>query len=142
MLSSGVSLFSGAAVTTLRCSGMGYLLNPRGVAEHHHHRLLAARRREQVVGAHVDQRRRVDVERDEVGVAGLQVGYLVQVAVLAADDVAGRTSRENVALTWRLGANSKSVSVSVPCRTRTAQLEPLWSWIGERCPLRQHITQA
>src|SRR5437016_2572695 len=53
------------------------------------HQLLAARVVGQGIRPHPAQRRRVDVQGHQVGVAGLKVGHLMQVEVLAAADVSG-----------------------------------------------------
>src|SRR5262249_44668610 len=106
--SKGVSLFSGKAVTTRRGSGMNlsgvparalFIVsrndsclrlnsNSRGVTELQKHRLAAAREVGQGIGSHVQKGRRVDMKCHEVGVAGLQVGNLVNIVVLAAADAA------------------------------------------------------
>ena len=74
--------------------------------------------------------------------AVLFVGAVIIIGLIYYFTVQVKKSAEPVALMWPLGANSKKVCVSVPRRTRTAQQEPRWSWMGERWPFFQHRTQA
>ena len=63
-------------------------------------------------------------------------------ASCVAQTLPGAWASERTAKTIPARVRSKTVSRASPERTRTPQLEPAWSWIGLRCPFRQHRTSA
>src|SRR5437870_5258239 len=63
-------------------------LDPGRVAELHFPHLEAATEIVERIGVHALQRRRVHVQCHQVGIAGLQVRYLMNVGVLAAEQAA------------------------------------------------------